>query len=105
MSKRVFKTFIFSEDVKALVLGNVKPTGISIGYFLRIGNKFYRVLGGNPSAGTYGVTQFQERYDSGKVVQGYRFDAQEIKNEDTLALLNENRIPCLHLNPKNIKEV
>lgn len=100
-----FRSFIFSEDVEAIVLGGVKHTPININYIIRIGDKFYRVLDENPSAGCHRPFLFQERYDSGKVVQGYKFDAQKITNKKTLSLLNRNQIPYLWLNTKNVEEV
>ncbi|GAI85873.1 unnamed protein product [marine sediment metagenome] len=69
-----------------------------------IGKKFYRVLNESERARTQRPQPFQLRKKA-KVVQGWKFDAQEITNKETTKLLKEHKIACLVLNPKNVEEV
>ncbi len=95
-------TFIFSEPVKPFAKGNFPFTTISPAYIVMIENSFYRVLDESKQAGTHRPQPFQLR-EKDKVVQGWKFDAQEITSKETIKLLKEHKIPCLVLNPKNVK--
>lgn len=96
------QVFIFKETVPS----QVHPTIIDGRYLIAIPGeetKFYRVLPtGLPE--TYGPQPFM-LIENGKTVRGWRFEALEITNPQTIKLLREKKIPCLVLNPQCVERV
>jgi len=98
-------TFIFSESVRVLgSMGDIR-TAIHQGYIVMIGHKYYTVLDESKRARTNRPQPFVFRSEKGKTVCGWKFDAREITNKETIKLLNEHKIACLVLNPDCVKEV
>jgi len=70
-----------------------------------IGEKCYRVLDDDKQAGTHRPEPFVYTDSSGKSVQGWRFDAEEITETKIIKLINKHKLACLVLNQNYVKEV
>jgi len=91
--------FIFSEPAKEHVQANIPFTNIPSGCNVMIGDKFYRVLN-QPKPEPF---MYRDSFD--KSWRGWKFEAQEITDVETIKLLNERKMACLVLNPDNVDHI
>jgi len=106
----IIHKFIYSEPCDP-----ENPTIIGPGYIVKIGQKYYRVLGSFHRGWDWeSPVRFIYRPDSGKSIHGWRFYAVEITDPEIIQILNEweitrgelrRKIACLVLDPNNVEEV